>query len=168
MLFHFHTWKTSNWTSDRSWRVIILLSALLMTPLRIFRAIGWFHCTFLFIESCDCILYTIHAIYGISKICSEHSLIMFCSISVPNIKLFSFSIPDIRVQNILWTKIHSTILNCWNSEPTPTIICTRNTKVAAQLKSSRMLLALSRVYDGEDKEMQCKSTADRVAECFER
>ena len=34
----------------------------------------------------------------------------------------------------------------------PTILCTRITKVAAQLKSSRMLLAL----DGEDTEIHCR------------
>ena len=32
----------------------------------------------------------------------------------------------------------------------PTIVCTRKTKVAAQLKSSRMLLALNHVYEGRD------------------
>ena len=40
----------------------------------------------------------------------------------------------------------------------------RKTMVVTQLKSSRMLLALSSVYDGEDKQIQCKSTMDRVAE----
>ena len=40
----------------------------------------------------------------------------------------------------------------------------RKAKVAAQLKSSRMLLALNHVYGGEDKQIQCRSTMDRVAE----
>ena len=42
----------------------------------------------------------------------------------------------------------------------PTIICTRKTKVAAQLKSSRMLLALRRRRQGNT----LQSTMDREAE----
>ena len=94
---------------------------------------------FLFIGSCDCFLYAKYMVYRRFALNIFKILFWFhlCA------KYGTVSIPAVRVPESFVNQ--NFIPQSYLSKPRPQLLARPKLKVAAQLKSSRMLLALSRV-----------------------